>query len=101
MTTVTLLKYGADVTITDDRGLTPVDVAKTKKMKNTLREAWVAVTKRNSHPSPEVANTSSKAIADEQIKKPDSLQKRKPEVIFDVREEVIFNIINLQFNLHC
>ena len=34
----TLLNSGADVTLVDDSGLTAVDVAKTKKVKNTLKE---------------------------------------------------------------
>ena len=46
-TAETLLHHGADVTLTDDRGLTPVDLAKTRKMKNTLREAWTEATQKN------------------------------------------------------
>ena len=41
---VALLKHGADVTIVDDSGLTPVDVAKTKKVKVTLKQAWTEAT---------------------------------------------------------
>ena len=34
----TLLDSGADVTLVDDSGLTAVDVAKTKKVRNTLKQ---------------------------------------------------------------
>ncbi len=39
-----LLEHGADVTLVDDSGLTPVDVAKTKKVKGTLKQAWTEAT---------------------------------------------------------
>ncbi|XP_074660471.1 uncharacterized protein LOC141912936 [Tubulanus polymorphus] len=39
-----LLSNGADVTVVNDSGLTAVDVAKSKKIKTTLREAWVDAT---------------------------------------------------------
>ncbi|XP_041466973.1 uncharacterized protein LOC121417356 isoform X2 [Lytechinus variegatus] len=40
----TLLNHGADITIVDDSGNTAVDVAKTKRMKSVLRDAWMEVT---------------------------------------------------------
>ncbi|XP_072182009.1 uncharacterized protein [Diadema setosum] len=40
----TLLHHGADVTLVDDRGKTAVDVAKTKRMKSVLKEAWTEAT---------------------------------------------------------
>ncbi|XP_071954850.1 uncharacterized protein [Antedon mediterranea] len=40
----TLLNRGADVTLVDDRGFTPVDVARNKKMKSTLKDAWMEAT---------------------------------------------------------
>jgi len=36
----TLLEQGADVTLVDDTGLTPLDAAKNKKVKATLKAAW-------------------------------------------------------------
>ena len=38
MVASTLLDNGADVTLVDDSGLTAVDVAKTKKVRNTLKQ---------------------------------------------------------------
>ncbi|PVD33929.1 hypothetical protein C0Q70_05191 [Pomacea canaliculata] len=46
LTAVTLLQHGADITLTDDRGMTAVDLAKTRKMKTTLREAWAEATQK-------------------------------------------------------
>ncbi|XP_033099233.1 uncharacterized protein LOC117102891 [Anneissia japonica] len=40
----TLLNQGADITLVDDRGFTPVDVARNKKMKSTLKDAWMEAT---------------------------------------------------------
>ena len=42
----TLLKHGADVTVVDDSGLTPVDVAKSKRVKATLKQAWAKATEK-------------------------------------------------------
>jgi len=49
-----LLNHGADVRSVDDDGLTPADVAKTKNIRSSLRQAWttpasesVIVTKAN------------------------------------------------------
>ncbi|CAH3199065.1 unnamed protein product, partial [Porites evermanni] len=41
----TLLDHGADVTITDDNGLSPVDVARGRKVQTVLRDAWAEQTK--------------------------------------------------------
>ncbi|XP_030849172.1 uncharacterized protein LOC583722 isoform X2 [Strongylocentrotus purpuratus] len=40
----TLLNHGADITIVDDSGNTAVDLAKTKRMKSVLRDAWMEIT---------------------------------------------------------
>ena len=40
----TLLEYGANVTLVDDSGLSPVEVAKTKTVKSTLKQAWTEAT---------------------------------------------------------
>ncbi len=40
---MTLLDRGANVTLVDDSGLTCVDVAKTKKVKNTLRQVHALI----------------------------------------------------------
>lgn len=39
----TLLEHGADISLTDDQGMTALDVARSKKMKSCLREAWAEV----------------------------------------------------------
>ena len=46
-----LLQHGADVTLVDGSGLTPVDVAKTKKVKDTLKYAWSEATQGKEPPN--------------------------------------------------
>ncbi|KAJ7322785.1 hypothetical protein OS493_032970 [Desmophyllum pertusum] len=46
-TSDTLLHHGADVTITDDNGLSPVDVAKGRRVQVVLKDAWAEQTKDN------------------------------------------------------
>ena len=36
----TLLEHGADVTIVDELGKTPLDITKSKKVKATIKAAW-------------------------------------------------------------
>lgn len=60
-----MLKYGADVTITDDHGKTPVDVAQTRKMKHTLKDAWTAAKKGSNPSADEAVNVNSKPGIDE------------------------------------
>ncbi|PFX25973.1 Mitogen-activated protein kinase kinase kinase 19 [Stylophora pistillata] len=47
----TLLHHGADVTITDDNGLSAVDVAKGKRVQQALKEAWVGQTQGSKYHS--------------------------------------------------
>ena len=77
-----LLEYGANVTLTDDRGLTPLDFAKSRKMKNKLREAWTDVINRKSTTSLGPIRAPSKE--DLRASLEDLTKKRKGEVIFDV-----------------
>jgi hypothetical protein len=88
-TAVTLLEHGADVTLTDDRGRTPVDLAKTRKMKTTLKEAWTEATQGASQPelgpvrtvaSRESGQGSRVSLRDDSP----GGRKRGGEVIFDV-----------------
>lgn len=84
-TAVTLLQHGADVTLTDDRGLTPVDLAKTRKMKTTLKEAWAEATQNNSplELAP-VRTTQSRESGSRLSLREESPTRKKGEVIFDV-----------------
>ena len=77
-----LLDYGANVTLTDDRGLTPLDFAKSRKMKNKLREAWTEVINRKSVTSLGPVRAPSKE--DLRASLEDLSKKKKGEVIFDV-----------------
>ncbi|KAK6190356.1 hypothetical protein SNE40_002244 [Patella caerulea] len=74
---VVLLENGADVTLVDDQGNSAVDLAKSKKMRTTLKEAWSEATQKKS--SPNLAPV--KAPSREEKKGP--IQKKKGEVIFD------------------
>ena len=80
-----LLQRGADVTLYDDSGLTPVDVAKTKKVKATLKHAWAEATQsrepRNLAP---VREGSARSL--------NSCARRKGEVVFDVSGIYLFLI---------
>lgn len=46
-TSDTLLHHGADVTLTDDHGLSPVDVAKGRRVQVVLKDAWADQTKNS------------------------------------------------------
>ena len=76
--------------MTDDRGLTSLDLARGKKMKATLKEAWNEATK--GRPSIELAPI--RAPSREEVrasveefnsKRKDRKGDKKGEVIFDVR----------------
>ena len=58
-----LLRHGADVTLVDDAGLTPADVAKTKRVRTTLRQAWVAATQPRVEPTAAAATDTTTATA--------------------------------------
>lgn len=81
-----LLKHGADVTMTDDMGKTPLDLAKGKKMKSTLKEAWTEATlqRRSTNLRP-IKKSGSKEDVRMSM---EGLPKRKKstggEVVFDV-----------------
>ena len=88
---MTLLSYGADVKITDDRGLTPLDVAKTRRMKNMLKEAWAERDKEDEgngaeeeKPSVNQKKNGPSSQQEDNGKKKNASVKKKPEVIFDV-----------------
>ncbi|XP_066280463.1 uncharacterized protein [Branchiostoma lanceolatum] len=42
-----LLEHGADITSVDDSGMTPAEVARGKRLKSALREAWTEATHSN------------------------------------------------------
>ncbi|XP_041365735.1 uncharacterized protein LOC121380819 [Gigantopelta aegis] len=80
-TAKSLLQHGADVTLTDDSGLRAVDLAKSRKMKTTLKEAWTEANdkKQPTNLSPVRAPSREQSrMSAEGINK-----KRKGEVIFD------------------
>ena len=45
-TTSVLIERGADTSVVDDDGHTPVDVAKTKRIKTKLKQAWMEATQK-------------------------------------------------------
>ncbi|XP_052242175.1 uncharacterized protein LOC127852295 isoform X2 [Dreissena polymorpha] len=80
--TSVLLEHGANVTLTDDRGLNPVDLAKTRKMRKKLQEAWTeattAKTSLNLGPIRSFSKEDLRASVEDLTKK-----KKKGEVIFE------------------
>nr|KAG5694619.1 hypothetical protein BaRGS_014714 [Batillaria attramentaria] len=67
----------------DDRGLTPVDLAKTRKMKTTLKEAWTEATQKKQ--TTELAPVRNPSRDGSRLSKRDaSPEKKKGEVIFDI-----------------
>ncbi len=81
-----LLEYGADVTIVDDSGLTPVDVAKTKRVKATLKQAWSDATqgKIEKNLRPVRLSSGDGAVRKSWESLPSSTKKQGGMVIFDV-----------------
>lgn len=78
-----LLHHGGDVTLTDDRGLMPVDLARSRKMKNTLKEAWNE--KKQKQPVANLAPVRAPSREDTRNSVEEKSRRRKGEVIFDVR----------------
>lgn len=77
-----LLEHGANVTLTDDRGLTPLDFAKTRKMKKKLQEAWTEV--KNSRSTTSLGPIRAHSREDLRSSVEDLTKGRKGEVIFEV-----------------
>ncbi|ESO90584.1 hypothetical protein LOTGIDRAFT_176806, partial [Lottia gigantea] len=75
---IVLLQNGADVTIIDDQGKSPVDLAKSKKMKSTLKEAWTEATQKKITPILAPVRVPTREDCKSQKSK-----RRKGEVIFD------------------
>ncbi|CAG2255860.1 Mitogen-activated protein kinase kinase kinase 19 [Mytilus edulis] len=76
-----LLSHGAQVMLTDDRGLTSLDLARGKKMKATLKEAWIEATRGKPVVDLAPIRAPSREEVRASVEKFDS--KRKGEVIFD------------------
>ncbi|KAL4224924.1 hypothetical protein ACF0H5_015620 [Mactra antiquata] len=79
--TSVLLEHGANVTLTDDRGLTPLDFAKTRKMKKRLQEAWAEVV--NTKPAPNLGPIRAHSKEDLRTSVEDLTKRKKGEVIFE------------------
>lgn len=77
-----LLEHGANVTLTDDRGLTPLDFAKTRKMRKRLQEAWTEVTCSRSKTS--LGPIRAQSREDVRSSLEELNKKKKGEVIFEV-----------------
>lgn len=77
-----LLEHGANVTLTDDRGSTALDFAKTRKMRKKLQEAWTEVSSSRSKTSLGPVRTQSREDLRSSIE--DLTRKKKGEVIFEV-----------------
>ncbi|KAH9495852.1 hypothetical protein Btru_015259 [Bulinus truncatus] len=74
-----LISYGADVTLQDDRGFTALDLAKTKKMKTLLKDAWTDAATNGHHKSRSDIEKSESYLNN----KNGDNGKNKNEVIFD------------------
>jgi len=77
-----LLEHGAKVTLTDDRGLNPLDFAKTRKMKKKLKDAWSEATTSKSTTS--LGPIRSQSREDLRASIEDLSKRKKGEVIFEV-----------------
>ncbi|KAK3101844.1 hypothetical protein FSP39_006765 [Pinctada imbricata] len=75
-----LLKHGADITMVDDTGLTALDLARGRKMKATLKEAWTEATQ--SRQSTNLGPLKTPGREDTRLSTDDN-KRRKGEVIFD------------------
>ena len=69
--------------MTDDRGLTSLDLARGKKMKATLKEAWIEATKGK--PALDLAPIRAPSREEVRASVEEFNSKKKGEVIFDVR----------------
>ncbi|XP_060566033.1 serine-rich adhesin for platelets-like isoform X2 [Ruditapes philippinarum] len=81
--TTVLLEHGANVTLTDDRGLTPLDFAKTRKMKKKLQEAWAEVKSSKSTTSLGPIRAHSREDLRSSVEDLTKKRKGKGEVIFE------------------
>lgn len=97
-----LLKHGANVTLTDDRGLTPLDLARGRKMKSTLKEAWrdAAQVHTPTNLAPvKVPNREETRTSLEDLSK----RRKGGEVIFDVSIEskvICGEILQMPISVH-
>ncbi|XP_062621332.1 uncharacterized protein LOC134282921 [Saccostrea cucullata] len=85
-----LLKHGADVTLTDDRGLTALDLARGRKIKAVLKEAWTEATQ--CRPSTSLAPLKTPGREDVRMSTEDGKKKKRGggEVIFDAMPTNVF-----------
>ncbi|XP_061177816.1 uncharacterized protein LOC133186594 isoform X2 [Saccostrea echinata] len=85
-----LLKHGADVTLTDDRGLTALDLARGRKIKAVLKEAWTEATQ--CRPSTSLAPLKTPGREDVRLSTEDGKKKKRGggEVIFDAMPTNVF-----------
>jgi len=96
-----LLSCGADVRLVDDGGLTCVEVAKTKRVKAVLREAWSEATMQGKPsnlspvktPSADGLKRSTQSSTVKTISQNHG-KKTGGEVIFDVSKSVYF-VLNI------
>ncbi|XP_070564922.1 uncharacterized protein [Ptychodera flava] len=88
----TLLEHGADILLVDDGGNTAVDVAKTRKIKTKLKEAWAEATQLRRESvvlspvkPPSRASLQQQSLDDGVIPSPTPAypRKRLSEVVFD------------------
>ncbi|XP_052799518.1 uncharacterized protein LOC128231131 isoform X2 [Mya arenaria] len=76
-----LLEHGANVMLTDDRGLNPLDFAKTRKMKKKLKDAWAEASTNKSTTSLGPIRAQSREDLRSSVE--DLTKRKKGEVIFE------------------
>ena len=89
------------MTLTDDRGLTPVDLAKTRKLKAILKEAWTEATQSSSQPelAPVKTNPGREGGSRLSLREESPARRRGGEVIFDVSNNLLASTLTLNFLL--